>query len=59
MTKRTYNKDEQAKMQDNGTLYKTLREARAVAREYGEEYTAVRAHDLYTRIFIGYAVEHK
>lgn len=59
MTKRTYNKDEQTRMQVKGTLYKTLKEARAAAREQGEEYTAVRALDLYTRCFIGYAVEWK
>jgi hypothetical protein len=72
MTKRTYNKDEQDKMMAKGTLYKTLREARAVVKQYeckstvypycfaGEnEYEAVRALDLYTGNFIGYTVEHK
>ena len=72
MTKRTYNKDEQAGMWSKGTLYKTLREARAAAKQYeckftvypycfaGEnEYETVRALDLYTGDFIGYTVEHK
>lgn len=72
MTKRTYNKYEQDKLRTKGTLYKTLREARAAAKQYeckptvypycftGEnEYEAVRALDLCTGNFIGYTVEHK
>lgn len=59
MTKRTYIRDQQAKMQTNGRLYKTLKEARAIVRACGNEYTAVRALDLYTRHFIGYTVEIK
>ena len=57
MTKRTYNKDEQERMAKKGQIYKTLKEARAAAKQY-DEYQAVRALDLYTREFIGYTVEH-
>jgi hypothetical protein len=55
MTKKTYNLDQQKETK----IYATLKEARAEARKYGEEYEAVRALDLYTRKFLGYTVEHK
>lgn len=55
MTKQTYN----IKQQQEIKIFATLREARAEARKYGEEFEAVRALDLYTRKFLGYTVEHK
>lgn len=57
MTIRTYNKNEQERKAKKGDIYKTLKEARAAAKQYNE-YEAVRALDLYTRKHIGYTVEH-
>lgn len=55
MTQRTYNENQQNKI----TIYATLKEARQVAREYGEEYEAVKAADLYSKKALGYTVEHR
>ena len=51
-----YNKIEQ----DQRRFYKTLKEARAAARRYGEEFEAVRAVDIYYHEkFLGYTVERR
>lgn len=55
MTKQTYNLNQQKEIK----IFATIKEARAEARKYGEEFEAVRALDLYTRRFLGYTVEHK